>query len=56
MTEMEEAFRYGVDADFYREELEAMVEASTSPVPSVARAPYFSITRCFVTIVITFGR
>ena len=30
----EEAFRYGVDPDVSREELEALIEASASPVPS----------------------
>ncbi len=30
----EEAFRYGVDPDVSREELEALIEASASPVPA----------------------
>ena len=30
----EEAFRYGVDPDVSREELELLIEASTSPVPA----------------------
>src|SRR5215218_10919566 len=32
----EEAFRYGVDPDVSREELEHLIEASASPVPSAA--------------------
>jgi hypothetical protein len=32
----EEAFRYGVDPDVSREELEAMIEASASLVPAAA--------------------
>jgi len=31
-----EAFRYGVDPDISREELELLIEASTSPVPAAA--------------------
>jgi hypothetical protein len=31
-----EAFRYGVDPDVSREELELLIEASASPVPSAA--------------------
>jgi hypothetical protein len=37
-----EAFRYGVDPDVSREELELLIEASTSPVPTVALSSGYS--------------
>ena len=37
-----EAFRYGVDPDVSREELELLIEASTSPVPYASHRAHHS--------------
>ena len=43
----EEAFRYGVDPDVSREELEAMIEASASPVPTTEHREHHSLAGDF---------
>jgi hypothetical protein len=48
MTEVEDIFRYGLDPDVSREELELLIEASASPVSASAHRSDHSLGEDFV--------